>query len=113
MRQLIRYEPLETTFLDYHGLALTVPAVGEIFRIKGVLILKRNAVRDYLDFVVLADHMGDALVAQALQSFDRLYRSLLCNNCKHSLPVPFLTIWRNLNCLNTRTLRQSGMTGVR
>lgn len=45
-----------------------------MLRIKSVLILRRNATRDYLDFVALADHMGDASVARALRSFDRLYR---------------------------------------
>ena len=47
---------------------------AEILRIKGVLILKRNATRDYLDFVALADPMGDEKVANALKSFDRIYR---------------------------------------
>ncbi len=74
VRQLIRDEPLETVVVDYHGARITVPTEGEILRIKGVLILKRNATRDYLDFVALADHMGDARVALALQSFDRLYQ---------------------------------------
>ena len=74
IRQLYRDEPLETTVLDYHGQVLTVPTQAEILRIKGVLILKRNATRDYLDFVALADHIGDQGLAQALQSFDRLYR---------------------------------------
>lgn len=73
VRQLVRDEPLETTVVDYHGARITVPTVGEILRIKGVLILKRNATRDYLDFVALANHMGDESVAHALQSFDRLY----------------------------------------
>lgn len=73
VRQLLRDEPLETTVVDYHGTRITVPTEGEILRIKGVLILKRNATRDYLDFVALADHMGDESVAGALQSFDRLY----------------------------------------
>lgn len=73
VRQLIRDEPLETTVLNYHGEQITVPTEGEILRIKGVLILKRNATRDYLDFVALADHMGDENIAFALQSFDRLY----------------------------------------
>jgi hypothetical protein len=73
VRQLIRDEPLETAVLDYHGQLLTVPTQGEILRIKGVLILKRNATRDYLDFVALASHMGDALVGQALAPFDKLY----------------------------------------
>ena len=60
--------------MDYHGEPITVPTEGEILRIKGVLILKRNATRDYLDFVALADHMGDEGIAAALESFDRLYR---------------------------------------
>jgi predicted nucleotidyltransferase component of viral defense system len=74
VRQLIRDVPLETMILDYRGERLTVPTEGEILRIKGVLILKRNATRDYLDFVALAHHMGDQKVAQALLSFDKLYR---------------------------------------
>lgn len=73
VRQLIRDEPLETTVVDYRGARITVPTAGEILRIKGVLILKRNATRDYLDFVALADHMGDERAARSMQSFDRLY----------------------------------------
>ena len=42
-------------------------------RIKAVLILKRNATRDYLDFVALAEHMGSETVADALRPFDALY----------------------------------------
>lgn len=74
VRQLIRDEPLETAVVDYHGARITVPTEAEILRIKGVLILKRNATRDYLDFVALADHMGAERVAHALQAFDRLYQ---------------------------------------
>jgi hypothetical protein len=74
VRQLIRDEPLETAVVDYHGARITVPTEGEILRIKGALILKRNATRDYLDFVALASHMGDESVANALQSLDRLYQ---------------------------------------
>lgn len=73
IRQLIRDEPLETTVFDYHGEPIVVPTEAEILRIKGVLILKRNATRDYLDFVALASHMGDEQAALALRSFDRLY----------------------------------------
>jgi len=73
VRQLIRDEPLETTQIEYWGEKLTVPTESEILRIKGVLILKRNATRDYLDFVALADHMGDDKMVEALQSFDHLY----------------------------------------
>jgi hypothetical protein len=73
-RQLIRDAPREPTVMDYHGARITLPTESEMLRIKGVLILKRNATRDYLDFVALADHMGDESVAHALQSFDRLYQ---------------------------------------
>jgi hypothetical protein len=74
VRQLIRDAPLETASVDFGGTRITVPTKRELLRIKGVLILKRNATRDYLDFVALADHMGDAAVAEALQSLDRIYQ---------------------------------------
>ena len=73
VRQLIRDEPLETTQIEYLGEKLTVPTEAEILRIKGVLILKRNATRDYLDFVALAEHMGAEKMVEALRPFDRLY----------------------------------------
>ena len=73
VRQLIRDEPLETTQIERFGQTLTIPTEAEILRIKGVLILKRNATRDYLDFVALADRLGDEKLIEALQSFDRLY----------------------------------------
>ena len=73
VRQLIRDEPLETTRIEYLGEQLTVPTEAEILRIKGVLILKRNATRDYLDFVALAEHMGAEKMVEALRPSDRLY----------------------------------------
>ena len=72
-RQLIRDAPLETTTIEHRGATLTIPTEAEILRIKGVLILKRNATRDYLDFAALATRMGEASAARALRSFDRLY----------------------------------------
>jgi hypothetical protein len=54
IRQLIRDEPLETAVLDYRGVQLTLPSQAEMLRIKAVLALRRNATRDYLDFVALA-----------------------------------------------------------
>ena len=73
VRQLIREQPLDTTQLEYAGQHLTVPTLGEMLRIKGVLILKRNATRDYLDFSAMADHMGADQTVEALRSFDQLY----------------------------------------
>jgi hypothetical protein len=73
IRQLIRDEPLETIQIERYGYTITVPTQAEILRIKAVLILRRNATRDYLDFVALADSMEDDEVVAALQSLDRLY----------------------------------------
>jgi hypothetical protein len=73
VRQLIRQEPLETRQLQHEGLTITVPTDAEMLRIKAVLILKRNATRDYLDFVALQDHLGEAATVEAMRSFDRLY----------------------------------------
>ena len=73
IRQLIWDEPLETTVVAHRGQRLTVPTLPEILRIKAILILKRNATRDYLDFVALAAALGDDATADALRSFDRLY----------------------------------------
>lgn len=73
VRQLIRQEPLETIRIDCYGVQVTVPTIFEMVRIKGVLILKRNATRDYLDFAALADRLGDEGIVRALRDFDRLY----------------------------------------
>jgi hypothetical protein len=70
---MIRDEPLETMVIDHRGEKLTLPTPGEMLRIKAVLILRRNATRDYLDFVALADHLGDDRLVAVLQDFDRLY----------------------------------------
>ncbi len=73
IRQLIRDKPLETAEVEILGQKITVPTQSEILRIKGVLILKRNATRDYLDFVALADHVGNDQMVESLRSFDDLY----------------------------------------
>lgn len=73
VRQLIRDEPLETRTIERGRLTLTLPTEAEILRIKAVLILRRNATRDYVDFAALADHIGDDAIVAALRHFDRLY----------------------------------------
>ena len=73
VRQLIRDQPLETVAISVGGVSLVVPSEPEMLRIKGVLILKRNATRDYLDFVALADRLGPDGVFEALASLDQLY----------------------------------------
>lgn len=73
IRQLIRERPLETVRLPYADETLCLPTQAEILRIKGILILKRNATRDYLDFVAIAKGMGTEAVVDALREFDALY----------------------------------------
>ena len=73
VRQLIRDSALEVRQVEVGGETITVPTEAEMLRIKGVLILRRNATRDYLDFVALAHHMGDDQVVAALREFDQLY----------------------------------------
>lgn len=73
IRQLIREHPLETTMVDFKGKKIVLPTEEEILRIKGVLILKRNATRDYLDFVALADRMGPKKIIGSLRKFSRFY----------------------------------------
>lgn len=69
IRQLIRAAPLET--MQVRG--LKVPTPEEILRIKAYLIVRRNATRDYIDFVALWDHLGTTRAQQALRALDALY----------------------------------------
>jgi hypothetical protein len=73
VRQLIREQPLETQEVTVGGLRLVVPTEAELLRIKAVLVLRRNATRDYLDVAALAKRMGPDRVKDALASFDQLY----------------------------------------
>ena len=73
IRQLIRAEPLETTALTVGGQQITIPTEAEILRIKGFLLLRRNATRDYVDFAAVADRIGYAATAEAFVRFDALY----------------------------------------
>ncbi len=73
VRQLIRTEPLETTTLPVGDQQITIPTEAEILRIKGFLLLRRNATRDYVDFAAMADRIGAAATAGAFARFDTLY----------------------------------------
>src|SRR5215208_3122156 len=73
VRQIIRKQPLETQEVAIGDVRLVVPTEEELLRIKGVLILQRNATRDYLDFAALSERMGADRVKKALDSLDELY----------------------------------------
>jgi len=108
VRQLIRSAPLETQEVEVAGGKLTIPTEAEILRIKAFLILRRNATRDYLDFVALADHMGQDAMVEALRSFDALYpqdngesplqqlQAQLANPMPHDLDGVNLSEYKNL-----------------
>ena len=73
IRQLIRSEPLETAEIETEGIRLTLPTREEMLRVKSVLILKRNATRDYIDFAAMAKNLGNGGTGHALVRFDELY----------------------------------------
>jgi hypothetical protein len=73
VRQLIREQPLETQEVTVGDLRLVVPTEEELLRLKAVLILKRNATRDYLDFAALSERLGPDRVKDALVTLDELY----------------------------------------
>ena len=73
VRQLIRDQPLETSRMQVGESVVTLPTPAEMLRIKAVLILKRNATRDYLDFAALSKYLGDSGTVKALRTFDELY----------------------------------------
>ena len=74
VRQLIRTRPLETKFffVDADN-SIVLPTPAEILRIKAVLILKRNAVRDYVDFAAMADYIGINEAADVLRQIEEYY----------------------------------------
>lgn len=73
IRQLIREQPLETEVIATKSGEIRVPTLNEILRIKGALILRRNATRDYVDFAALSASMDDDHAWSALESMDALY----------------------------------------
>jgi len=73
IRQLIRAAPLEIERIQTAAGAITLPTPAEMLRIKGWLVLTRNATRDYVDFAALADKLGVAASVRALVEMDALY----------------------------------------
>lgn len=77
VRNLIRSAPLETQVHETEYGPVTLPTLDEMLRIKSWLVVTRNATRDYLDAVALADRIEterDGLaVWSALESLDSLY----------------------------------------
>ena len=68
IRQLRRAEPLETEMIA----GIRVPTLPEMLRVKGWLVVTRNATRDHIDFCALADKAGNGFT-DAVRPMDRLY----------------------------------------
>lgn len=73
VRNLIRRRPLEIEEAVVGERKVRVPTLEEITRIKAWLCLIRNATRDFVDFVALADRLGDDLAADVVLSMDTYY----------------------------------------
>jgi hypothetical protein len=75
LRQLRRVRPLETVEVDL-GLeagSVVAPTEPEALRVKAYLVVQRNVVRDHLDVVALADHLGAEETDAALTVIDEYY----------------------------------------
>ena len=77
VRQLRRKRPLETEQIHIKGKSLTIPILPEMIRIKGWMILSRNATRDYIDFAALSQHVGVKEATEVLSDFDDFYSDLI------------------------------------
>ncbi len=74
LRQLRRARPLETVEVDVgDGRVVVAPTAAEALRVKAYLVVQRNVVRDYLDVVALADHLGADASVEVLSGIDEYY----------------------------------------
>lgn len=73
IRQLIRRRPLEVEEIAGPTGPIRVPTLPEMLRIKAWLVLRRNATRDYLDVVALADRLGEDQAARVALELDAYY----------------------------------------
>lgn len=74
LRQMRRQRPLETCEIELgDGAVVVAPTAAEALRVKAYLVVQRNVVRDYLDVVALADHLGEDSAVEVLSNIDAYY----------------------------------------
>jgi len=74
LRNLRRTRPLETMHIEVAPDSIVrAPTPEEMLRVKAYLIVQRNAVRDYLDVVALADLLGVDQAGLILADIDDYY----------------------------------------
>lgn len=71
--QLRRARPLEVEARSARGHLLRVPTGEEMLRVKAWMVVHRNATRDHLDVVALADHAGVDAAGTVLAGMDDYY----------------------------------------
>ena len=75
LRQMRRTRPLETCRVDMgEGAVVVAPTAPEALRVKAFLVVQRNVVRDYLDVVALAEHLGLDTAVEVLSGIDAYYQ---------------------------------------
>ncbi len=90
LRNLRRTRPLETVRIEVApGAIVTAPTAEEALRVKAYLVVQRNAVRDYLDVVALAEHIGVDHAGEILRHIDDYYddRSQQAGSVRTSLAL--------------------------
>jgi len=74
LRQMRRTRPLETVEVAVGPAAAVVaPTAAEALRVKAFLVVQRNVVRDFLDVVALAGHIGEDAAHSVLSGIDGYY----------------------------------------
>lgn len=74
LRQMRRTRPLETCQVEVgEGAVVVAPTAAETLRVKAFLVVQRNVVRDYLDVVALAEHLGLDTSVDVLSEIDAYY----------------------------------------
>lgn len=74
LRQMRRTRALEVIEVELSpGQVVIAPTVEEILRVKAYLVVQRNVVRDYLDVVALAEHLGLPRAVEVLTDIDGYY----------------------------------------
>jgi len=74
LRQMRRTRPLETVEVAVGPAAVVVaPTEAEALRVKAFLVVQRNVVRDFLDVVALAGHIGEDAAQDVLSGIDLYY----------------------------------------
>ena len=71
-QRAVRRKPIEKTVVE----DLTIPTAAEMLRIKAYLCADRRSVRDAVDAVALADHLGATPTREALLSLNACYSPL-------------------------------------